>query len=50
VSNDAGETFALRDLARSAQDNDHPFVLTRDGRFFVIWRTADAMHVETVRP
>jgi hypothetical protein len=46
LSSDNGATFVLRDLARSTQDTDHPIILTRDSRFFVIWRTADAIRVE----
>jgi hypothetical protein len=50
MSSDDGANFVLRELARSALDTDHPLILTKDGRFFVIWRTADAIRVEQIGP
>lgn len=50
LSSDDGANFALRDVASSVHDTDHPVILTRDGRFFVIWRTVDEIRVEQLRP
>lgn len=50
LSGDDGASFTLRELARTAQDNDHPLVLARGGQFFVIWRTADEIRVVPAQP
>jgi hypothetical protein len=50
VSDDDGVSFRLRELARSADDNDHPRLVRRDGEIFAVWRTVKEVRVELVLP
>jgi hypothetical protein len=50
VSDDDGRSFRLRELARSADDNDHPRLVRRGGEAFAVWRTAKEVRVERVLP
>ncbi len=50
VSDDDGRSFRLRELARSADDNDHPRLVRRDGELFAVWRTVKEVRVERVLP
>ena len=50
VSDDDGGSFRLRELARSADDNDHPRLVRRDGEIFAVWRTVKEVRVERVLP
>jgi hypothetical protein len=50
VSDDDGRSFRLRDLARSADDNDHPRLVRRGDDIFAVWRTLKEVRVERVLP
>ena len=50
VSEDDGRSFRLRELARSADDNDHPRLVRRGDEAFAVWRTAKEVRVERVLP
>ena len=50
VSDDDGRSFRLRELARSADDNDHPRLVRRGDEAFAVWRTAKEVRVERVLP
>lgn len=50
VSDDDGRSFHQRELARSADDNDHPRLVRRDGEIFAVWRTVKEVRVERVLP
>lgn len=50
LSKDNGRTFALKELARSSDDNDHPLLLVRNDTFFALWRTTEGVRVETIAP
>jgi hypothetical protein len=48
LSDDGGRRFTLRELARSAAENDHPRLARHGERAVAVWRTAEKMHVETL--
>jgi hypothetical protein len=50
VSGDDGRSFALRELGRSTDDNDHPLLLRRGEQIFALWRTSQGVHVERIEP
>ena len=50
ISDDDGRSFALRDLARTAEDNDHPLLLARGEDLFAVWRTTQGVQVERMFP
>ncbi len=50
VSADNGNHFVLRELGRSADENDHPLLARRDGRIFALWRTTQGIQVEEIAP
>lgn len=50
VSHDDGRSFTLRELGRSADDNDHPLLARRGGQIFALWRTSQGVRVETLVP
>lgn len=50
VSRDGGRTFALRELGRSTDDNDHPRLARRGSQIFALWRTAQGVQVERMVP
>lgn len=50
VSTDGGQQFALRELGRSAEANDHPLLLTHGERILALWRTTQGVRVETLVP
>ncbi len=50
VSSDDGRTFALKELGRSADDNDHPLLAKRGAQIFALWRTASGVRVERIVP
>lgn len=50
VSDDDGRSFRLRELARSADDNDHPRLVRRGGEVFAVWRNVKEVRVERVLP
>lgn len=48
VSSDAGNSFAMKDLGTSADDNDHPLLLKRGEQIFALWRTTQGVRVERI--
>jgi hypothetical protein len=48
VSADDGRSFAIRELGRSADDNDHPLLVKRGEQIFALWRTAQGVRVENM--
>lgn len=51
VSADEGAHFALRELGRSSEPNDHPLlVTTAQQRILALWRTAGGIRVEPLQP
>jgi hypothetical protein len=50
VSHDEGRSFALRELGRTAGENDHPRLVRRGEQIFALWRTMEGVHVERVVP
>lgn len=48
ISDDDGQHFILRQLARATGDSDYPRLLRKDGKLFVIWNTSGKRHVETL--
>lgn len=49
LSTDEGHTFALRELATSSDDNDHPRLVSRAGDPFIVWRTQKEIHVLKIK-
>lgn len=45
VSTDDGAAFALRELAASTEQNDHPRLVATASMILVIWRTTSTIHV-----
>ncbi|CAN5296266.1 sialidase family protein [soil metagenome] len=45
-SDDGGKSFALKQLARTAQDSDYPVLVSKGEQIFVIWNTKGDIHVE----
>ncbi|MBL0075585.1 MAG: exo-alpha-sialidase [Rhodocyclaceae bacterium] len=39
ISDNGGQQFTQRELGQTADDNDHPLLLKRDGKIFALWRT-----------
>ena len=50
VSADDGAHFALRDMAASTEENDHPRLLATPAGIRVLWRTAKEIHVLRIDP
>ncbi|MEQ1807063.1 MAG: hypothetical protein ABL900_16925 [Burkholderiaceae bacterium] len=50
VSSDDGRSFALRELGRSAEANDHPLLAMRGAQVFALWRTQSGVRVERLVP
>lgn len=50
ISNDNGATFALRELGRSAADNDHPLLVQQGSRILAIWRTLEGVQIARITP
>ena len=50
ISHDDGRSFALKDLARSTADNDHPLLARRGEQIFALWRTSQGVQVEKLLP
>lgn len=50
VSADDGAHFALRELATSSDENDHPRMLATPAGIRVLWRTAREIHVLPISP
>ena len=50
VSADEGRSFALRELGRAAEDNDHALLARRGSEIFALWRTTKGVQVERLVP
>ena len=50
LSGDDGRHFALKDLARSTGDNDHPLLAQRGMHLYALWRTTQGVRVERLTP
>ena len=50
LSSDDGGSFALRELAASDDENDHPRLLATPTGIRVLWRTAKEIHVLPIAP
>jgi hypothetical protein len=50
VSGDDGRSFTLRELGRSADDNDHPLLVQRGEQIFALWRTLQGVRVDRLVP
>jgi hypothetical protein len=50
LSRDDGATFELRDLAASADENDHPRLAQGAGVNMVVWRTTRTLYVFPLKP
>lgn len=50
MSTDDGRNFTLRELGRSALDNDHPLLVQQGPRILALWRTMEGVRVERLAP
>jgi hypothetical protein len=50
LSGDDGRHFVVRDLARTADENDHPLLARRGSQIFALWRTTRGVRVERLAP
>ena len=50
VSADEGRSFALRELGRATEDNDHALLARRGAEIFALWRTTQGVRVERLVP
>lgn len=50
VSTDDGASFTLRELGRSASDNDHPLLVQQGPLILALWRTTEGVRVEHLAP
>jgi hypothetical protein len=50
VSADGGRTFDMREVATSAEDNDHPLLVRKGSNLYAIWRTMKEIRVERLVP
>ena len=48
VSDDDGQHFTLRQLARTEADSDYPRLLRKGAQLFVLWNTTGKRHVEAL--
>lgn len=48
LSHDDGRSFALRELGRTTDENDHPLLASREGRIYALWRTTQGVRVERI--
>lgn len=48
ISDDDGQHFSLRQLARTEGESDYPRLLHKNGKLFVIWNTSVKRYVETL--
>lgn len=48
ISDDDGQHFMLKDIARTKLDSDYPQLLSKNGKIFVIWNTTGKRHVEAL--
>ena len=50
LSTDGGQHFALRELARSSDENDQPRLVTAGDAIHVVWRTEKDIHELRLTP
>jgi hypothetical protein len=50
LSKDDGRSFALQELGRSADDNDHPLLTLKGSDIYAVWRTVKGVQVEHLLP
>ncbi|MEY4562150.1 MAG: hypothetical protein RLZZ618_1427 [Pseudomonadota bacterium] len=50
LSTDSGRSFTLKELGRSAENNDHPRLVQHGQQIHALWRTATGVFVETLFP
>jgi len=50
TSTDDGRHFTLKDLGRTAADNDHPLLVQQGPRILALWRTTEGVRVERLAP
>jgi hypothetical protein len=50
LSGDDGQHFVVRDLGRTAEDNDHPLLAKRGSQIYALWRTTRGVRVERLAP
>lgn len=50
LSADDGRNFTLRELGRTADDNDHPLLALKGPEIFALWRTLKGVQVEKLVP
>ncbi len=50
ISKDDGRSFELKELATSADDNDHPLLVGRGDRILALWRTTRGVRIEPIAP
>ncbi len=50
LSTDGGQRFALRELATSSDENDHPRLVMAHNAIHVVWRTQKDIHVLRLTP
>jgi len=50
VSTDGGKTFDMREVAASAEDNDHPLLVRKGRNLYAVWRTMKEIRVERLVP
>lgn len=48
ISDDDGDHFRLKQLARTEDESDYPRLLSKDGKIFVLWNTMEKRHVEAL--
>lgn len=50
VSEDGGQRFALRELARTTQDSDHPKLFLAGSAIYGHWRSTEGVRIERLTP
>ena len=50
LSKDDGRSFVMKELGRSAEDNDHPLLTLKGADIYAVWRTAKGVQVEHLVP
>ncbi|MEO8600019.1 MAG: hypothetical protein ABI656_09340, partial [bacterium] len=48
ISEDDGDHFTLKQLARTRADNDQPHLLRKGAQLFVLWNITGKLHVEAL--
>jgi hypothetical protein len=48
LSDDDGQTFKLKQLSRTTEENDYPLLVRKDSQIFAVWRSLGKMYVEAL--